>query len=221
MTEIKNAATIVLIRKKEDRNFVLMGKRLATIAFMPSKYVFPGGVWESLDDEVPVARAMKNRERDFLMLETDFVGCSSLGITAIRELWEETGLRLSSKGNFDDFPYGWEEFFSGGQGPNLSYLNFFFRAVTPPGRTRRFDTRFFFCDANHIADDLDNFSRASGELCPLKWVEVSQAKNLELPKITSIVLEHLTTLIKSDFTYDFVPFFSGRSDGLRKKKLKL
>ena len=221
MTEIKNAATIVLIRKKEGRNFVLMGKRLPTIAFMPGKYVFPGGVWESLDDEVPFARAMNHREQDFLTLETDFVGCSNLGITAIRELWEETGLRLSSKGNFDGFPSGWKEFFAGGEGPNLSDLNFFFRAVTPPGRTRRFDARFFFCDANHIADDLDNFSRASGELRDLQWVEVSKAKNLELPKITSIVLEYLATIIKSDFIYDFVPFYSGGSDGLRKKKLKL
>ena len=78
MTEIKNAATIVLIRKKEGRNFVLMGRRLPTIAFMPSKYVFPGGVWESSDGEVPFVKAMNNREQDFLRLETDFVGGQTL-----------------------------------------------------------------------------------------------------------------------------------------------
>ena len=221
MTEIRNAATIVLIRNKKGSNFVLMGQRLPTIAFMPRKYVFPGGVWERLDNDVPVSKTMNNREKNFLSLETNFVEGPKLGITAIRELWEETGLRLSCRGNFDSFPSSWEEFFSDGQGPNLSSLNFFFRAITPPGRIRRFDARFFFSDARYIADDLDDFSKASGELSPLKWVEISQAKNLNLPKITCIALEHLMTIIKDNFKYYNVPFYFESLDGFKEKKLRL
>ena len=115
MTEIKNAATIILIRNRDGRKFVLMGRRMSTVTFMPSKYVFPGGAWEAQDGEVPFAKAMNNREQEFLRLETEFLGATNLGITAIRELWEETGLRLSCQGKFDNVPSGWEEFFSGGQ----------------------------------------------------------------------------------------------------------
>ena len=111
MTEIRNAATIVLIRNKKGSNFVLMGQRLPTIAFMPRKYVFPGGVWERLDNDVPVSKTMNNREKNFLSLETNFVEAPKLGITAIRELWEETGLRLSSNGEFKTFPPSWKYFF--------------------------------------------------------------------------------------------------------------
>ena len=221
MVEIKNAAVIVLLRKNGSTYSVLIGKRVSTVAFMPSKYVFPGGAWEKLDNAVPVAKAMNEQQRHLLTLETEFSDSSFLGITAIRELWEETGLRLSCKGQFGTFPESWKEFFFKGQGPNLKNLHFFFRAITPPGRVRRFDARFFFCNAEYIENDLDNFSEASGELNSLQWVDISQTKYFELPKITKIVIEHLVGLISADFIYDYIPFYSGGPDGLNKKKLWL
>ena len=147
MYEIKNAATIVLIRRHESRHSILMGRRASTASFMPNKYVFPGGVWESSDNDVPLGKVMSNRQKKFLMLDTDFSDSLNLGITGIRELWEETGLRLSCKGQFESVPNSWKEFFSKGQGPNLRDLHFFFRAITPLGGSRRFDARFFFCNA--------------------------------------------------------------------------
>ena len=79
----------------------------------------------------------------------------------------------------------------------------------------------FFCDARYIYSDLDDFNGASGELSNLQWIEISQAQKLELPKITKIVIEHLTDLVAADFYYDYIPFYSGVSDGLDKKKLWL
>ncbi len=221
MYEIKNAATIVLIRRHESRHSILMGRRASTASFMPNKYVFPGGVWELSDNDVPLGKVMSNRQKKFLMLDTDFSDSLNLGITGIRELWEETGLRLSCKGKFNKFPISWTKFFSGGNGPNLSNLYFFFRAVTPPGRSRRFDTRFFFCSAKHICDDLDDFSKASGELIDLHWIDISKVANLDLPIITRIALDHLLKLIANNYIFDFVPFYTGGSTGLNKKKLKL
>ena len=55
----------------------------------------------------------------------------------------------------------------------------------------------------------------------MQWIEISQAQKLELPKITKIVIEHLTDLVAADFYYDYIPFYSGVSDGLDKKKLWL
>ena len=221
MTDIKNAATIVLIRKKGSKYFLLLGKRVPTVAFMPSKYVFPGGSWEILDNDVPVIKRINIRDRLLLSMETEFAESANLGVTAIRELWEETGLRLSSNGQCNNFPLSWKEFFLDNQAPDLSNLKFFFRAVTPPGRSRRFDARFFFCNASHIFNSLDDFSKASGELNFLKWIEISQADHFDLPNITKIVIRYLMTIIESDFKYDSVPFFSGGANGLKEKKLKL
>ena len=221
MTLIKNAATIVLIRREGTSDYILMGQRDSKATFMPSKYVFPGGAWEDSDKYVPYARAMDKRQKELLGLQTNFLNSNTLGITAIRELWEETGLRLSSKGKFFSFPDPWRGFFSDHQGPNLSGLNFFFRAITPPGRTRRFDARFFFCDSSGIYENLDDFNEASGELTDLQWIEITRAKTLNLPIITTLVIEHLIGLMRTNRISDRIPFYSGERSGLEKKFLKL
>ena len=219
MSEIKHAATIVLIRQRGQQNYLLMGKRRSNASFMPSKYVFPGGAWDKVDTDVPFVHGLSDYQKKLLRLETDFAESSYLGITAIRELWEETGLKLSSNGELSKFPSNWSEFFSKNQMPNLSSLKFFFRAITPPGRPRRFDARFFFCNAKHISNNLDDFNKASGELSDLHWIEIQQAQKLELPKITKIVIEYLVVLSAADFNYDYIPFYVGGSDGMNKKNL--
>ena len=42
----------------------------------------------------------------------------------------------------------------GSMGPALHTLDYFFRAVTPPGRTRRFDARFFLASAEHAQGEI-------------------------------------------------------------------
>ncbi len=221
MTEIKNASTIILVRHLGAKKYILMGKRSSKASFMPGKYVFPGGGWEKSDRDVPVVQSMDIQQKRLLMMQTSFTHSHRLGITAVRELWEETGLRLSSRGIFSKYPGSWKDFFLDHQGPNLRNLKFFFRAVTPPGRSRRFDARFFFCDAKHIYDDLDNFDKASGELINLKWVTISHARCLALPKITQVVIEHLISVIKSTTDEVRIPFYSGGVDGMNKQYLEI
>ena len=48
-TKIRNAATVIVVRNKHDKPSVLMGQRGVDAAFMPSKFVFPGG---AVDDPV-------------------------------------------------------------------------------------------------------------------------------------------------------------------------
>ena len=55
----------------------------------------------------------------------------------------------------------WQEFFAHGYRPALAQLTFFARAITPPGRPRRFDTRFFCVPAEAIvSQDRDCRRRA-------------------------------------------------------------
>ena len=42
-TAIRNAATVIVLRDRHDRPAILMGQRGAKAAFMPNKFVFPGG----------------------------------------------------------------------------------------------------------------------------------------------------------------------------------
>ena len=83
-----------------------------------------------------------------------------------------------------------------------------FRAITPPGRPRRFDARFFLVDAAEIASDLDDFSAASEELSHLQWVPLPRARDYDLPFITEVVLAEVAARAHDPEPPASVPFFS-------------
>jgi 8-oxo-dGTP pyrophosphatase MutT (NUDIX family) len=82
-----------------------------------------------------------------------------------------------------------------------------FRAITPPGRPRRFDARFFLVSADHIAGDPDDFSAASDELSHLHWIALSEARGLDLPFITEVVLAEVGAHLRDADKDNGVPFF--------------
>jgi 8-oxo-dGTP pyrophosphatase MutT (NUDIX family) len=82
----------------------------------------------------------------------------------------------------------WHAFFAAGFRPSLSRLTFFARAITPPGRPRRYDTRFFCVPAGAIAHRVEV---GDGELSDLEWHSIAEARSLALPNITRVVLEDL------------------------------
>jgi len=180
---IRDAATIVLLRQTEDGGpHVLMGQRGAGAVFMPSKYVFPGGRMDEADLGVRLAPDLRAEVRARLETRAAPIG-RGLAAAAIRELWEETGLRLGAPGK--------DSFLGRGLSPNAAPLDFFFRAITPPGRPRRFDARFFLCDAGTLAGDPDDFSAAGDELSHLHWLPLARARELDMPFITQVVLSEL------------------------------
>lgn len=167
---IRDAATVVVLRHDAGGPRVLMGQRGSAAVFMPSKYVFPGGGVDPSDRIAPRRGLISPRCADRLLRHPTGTDPEpdALATAALRELAEETGLHLS------DTP----------EPP----LRFIFRAITPPGRSRRFDARFFLIDAACIAGDPDDFTDASDELGHLHWIGVSQARALDLPFITEVVL---------------------------------
>jgi 8-oxo-dGTP pyrophosphatase MutT (NUDIX family) len=91
-------------------------------------------------------------------------------------------------------------------------MRFVFRAVTPPGRPRRFDARFLLVPAESIHGDPDDFSRATDELSHLQWVPLDAARRFDLPFITEIVLAEIAHRLADDAPPPSVPFFRNDND---------
>ena len=181
---IRDASTVILLREVEGLPHVLMGQRGARAAFMPNKYVFPGGAVDKADHQRPLTGTPDERLAD---------KATGLYAAALRELEEETGLRLA---------------------PRMEALRFIFRAITPPGRPRRFDARFFIASVGDVENDPDDFSAACDELSHLHWIGLGEARSLELPFITSVVLSEVEALLRAPDPSHKAPFFyheDGRS----------
>ncbi len=212
-TAIRNAATVIVIRDRAGDPSILMGQRGAKAAFMPNKFVFPGGAVDAADAAVPLANPLPQICRERLALRSETGLAHALAAAAIRELWEETGLILGQPGQWPGTPpKDWRGFAEMGFVPAADALQFVFRAVTPPGRPRRFDARFFLADADAIQGDLDDFTHASDELSHLQWVPISQARAFDLPFITEVVLAEVAARAHDRAPPESVPFFLNKEE---------
>ena len=195
----RDAATLVLVDQSTGEPRVLMGRRRADQVFLPNKFVFPGGRVDRADARAHSADELRPAELAKLLL--DMRGDPSpgrpraLALAAIRETFEETGLLVGARGVLGRMPEAgpWREFLAHGVVPRLSSLTFFARAITPPGRSRRYDTRFFFADARAIAHRIDV---TDGELSSLNWFSLDEMRSLDLPGITRVVIEDLSDRLK-------------------------
>ena len=183
--EIRPAATVILWRETPAGREALMGQRGARAVFMPSKFVFPGGSVDAQDAGGPLQPGWISDECAARLAGGD-TAPATLIAAARRELHEEAGLTLVP-------------------GPAAT-LRFVFRAITPPGRTRRFDARFFLADAVHAQGDATGFSGASDELSHLQWIGLDAARALDLPFVTEVVLAEVTALL-AGIPQQGVPFF--------------
>lgn len=217
-TALRDAATLILVRRDGPAPAVLVGMRGAKAAFMPSKFVFPGGAVDAEDAAVPLASDPEPLTARRLLIEPregSAVTPRQILAAALRELAEETGLLIGQKGQCALPGYA-----EAGLVPDPSALHFVFRAVTPPGRPRRFDARFFMADASRIVGDADDFSRACDELSHLQWVPMAEARALHLPFITEVVLAECAAMVRAAgdgplVAPESVPFFDNRGDRSR------
>lgn len=212
---IRDAATVVVLdRTVPDRPAVLMGQRGAAAAFMPSKYVFPGGAVDAADADIGFAQPLPEHLRHSLEAEPrqgSQVTAQALAAAALRELAEETGLLTGHPG---PAPAGWDHYAGASLAPDPTQLVYLFRAITPPGRPRRFDARFLLLDAVHLHGDRSDFTAACDELSHLHWVPLAEARALDLPFITEVVLAEIEALARPDGPLRppaSVPFFDNRT----------
>lgn len=177
----KDSATLILVRRQSGGPRILMGQRAGGHAFMPNKYVFPGGRLDAVDCRVKPARDLHPATLAKLMARMRGKPTESrargLAQAAVRETWEEAGL-LFGRSRADE-------------APDLSGLTLFMRAITPPGRTRRYDSRFFVADAGQLANIDQPHHDGGGELLTLSWLSLDEIASLDLPLITIDALTRL------------------------------
>lgn len=212
-TQIRHAATVIVLRDRLTDPRILMGQRGAKAVFMPNKFVFPGGAVDTGDADVALGSSIGEPCATRLLDDSEQDLTHALSVAAIRELFEETGQVLGQSGTWDgDVPQDWSAFAQTGHVPHAAPLQFVFRAITPPGRPRRFDARFFLIDADDLASDPDDFSSASDELSHLQWVSLAQARSFDMPFVTEVVLSEIQARVESPEPPESVPFFNNTQE---------
>lgn len=190
----RDAATLIIVDMATGEPRVLLGRRRPDLAFMPGRYVFPGGRVDPSDRQIAVEHDLAPGDLENLMVamkgNRSPQRARALALAAVRETFEEAGILIGTPAGQAPPPKAeaWQRFFAHGFRPALTPLTFFARAVTPPGRPRRYDTRFFCVAAEAIAH---RSATADGELSDLEWHTIEQARALDLPNITRVVLEDL------------------------------
>jgi len=212
----RDASTLVLVDRSGAEPRVLLGRRHERHAFMPNRFVFPGGRVDAADARMPIAAPLDAASERRLMAHVRRPTRSrarALALTAIRETMEETGLLLGRKfgGALAAPSPAWSPFTEAGVAPDLSALEFVFRAITPPKRPRRFDTRFFLADRSAVGAELKGAVGPESEFVELKWLTFAEAERENLPSITKVVLAETAARIARGTARPAVPFYYWKS----------
>lgn len=186
----KHAATVILLRAAHARGFeVLLTRRPDAMAFLGGMYCFPGGAVQKSDHADGILRRLRglSGERARAIVGAQFAPAVALGfwITAVRELFEETGILLAVQENGEPIarntPLGARllekhaallaksvGFQSVLEGENLfcdaAGLAYLSHWQTPPHVATRYDTRFFIAAMPEDQTELATSSEVSHSL---------------------------------------------------------
>ncbi|MBX9709422.1 MAG: NUDIX hydrolase [Xanthobacteraceae bacterium] len=225
----RDAAALILVDRSGRAPKVLVGKRHHGLVFMPGKLVFPGGRVDPGDNRVPLASPLPKALEKTLTGGRPRIEASrarALAVAAIREVCEETGLCLGKKAvskpaiaQAARLAGTWKPFAEAGLLPDPSQLFLVARAITPPGKIRRYDTRFFTADASAIAHEVKGIVHADAELIELVWFELGSSPLVDMHLITRQVLDELEArLAAGPLSHRVtVPFFHFRRGTMQRE----
>lgn len=220
-TRPKDAATLLILdRSNPGDPRVLMGRRHERHRFMPGKFVFPGGRIDPSDSRITPTRDYDETVMAKMMFEMKGpkteARARAFAVAAMRETYEEAGVFVGDKtGEKWSAPADFAAFAERGIRIDLAPVRLIARAITPPRRPRRFDTRFLAVWSDQICDQLAEGTGPTGELEDLHWLDLEQAKGLDLPTITLTIIEELQSRLRDDSDLDPatpVPFYQWRTN---------
>lgn len=218
---ILDAACVLLVDRQGTRPRLLMGLRRPDNVFLPNKWVFPGGRLEATDFAVEPATPLGEDDAAALLAALPAPVSpllpQALAVAAVRELFEETGHALALKSGEAGAPRGTACPRLGPLGlvPTLAPLRLIARAITPPGRTRRYDTRFFVTGRASV---IEAVGPADGEFTEQGWFTFPEAEDLDLPNITRRILADLKIALARGFSDPpaAVPFYYQEGEAFRR-----
>ncbi|AXS40869.1 NUDIX domain-containing protein [Breoghania sp. L-A4] len=220
-TRPKDAATLLILdRGQAGEPRVLMGRRHERHRFMPGKFVFPGGRIDPSDSRIKPSNdydpAVMAKMMHALKGPKTEARARALAVAAIRETYEEAGVFVGDKtGENWRAPADFTAFSERGIRIDLAPVRLIARAITPPRRPRRFDTRFLAVWADQICDQLPEGTGPTGELEDLHWLSLEDTKALDMPTITLTVIEELQHRLLTDEELDPatpIPFYQWRAN---------
>ena len=199
-TEIRPAATLILARAATESFEIMMLKRTTKAAFASGMYVFPGGRIDASDSDPAlapyIAEPRDNQHAQIAALGEDWLGAY---VAAIRETFEEAGILMAKHANGSWVTLPPKTIAKTRQSLHqgelsmadlcraydarltINELNFYNRWTTPPGRPRRFDTRFFVGEAPPMAEGVEDGEETTDAV----WI--TPIKALESIKLAALI----------------------------------
>lgn len=206
---VRPAATLVLVREGRKGPEVLLLERTRHSAFVAGAHVFPGGALDPADDH-PEIRSL------CLPPSPDTLACNppddlAWRVAAIRESFEEAGILLArtAPGNLPQPPGAelehWREALLSGRTTlteicrqrgwqlDTGGLHYYSRWVTPPGQSRRYDTRFFITEAppGQEGRACQRETVARNWLRPAEAIDRWHSRDISLVFPTAVTLQEL------------------------------
>ena len=213
-SSIRLACTAVLIRDGADHLEALVLRRAPTAAFFGGAYVFPGGAVDRGDGDDGVIARMRGLSDAQSSARLDVEGNAlRFWATAVRECFEEAGVLIARDATGETLSMErvarLDDARRALHAGDLTFAEFLNREdlvihtddlvyvdhwITPAGRPRRFDTRFF-CARSPAGqrESVDQLEMVELEwLAPAQALQRAEAGNIELPFATRHMLRDLT-----------------------------
>lgn len=179
------AATLILLRRGPQGPEVLMIQRSHSAVFLGGAYVFPGGAVDRQDSDPALLERVLGLEDGKASARLNLAsGAIAYYVAAIRECFEESGILLAC--DRDGRPidaaradalhaYRTKPFLELLENEDLfipaDRLAYYGHWITAPGRSRRFDARFFVALAPHGQEG----SHDEGEAVHQMWIRPQEA----------------------------------------------
>ena len=191
----RDAATLVVVRPGARGPLCLMGRRHTGSQFLPGCYVFPGGAVERSDRAAKPASPLDLAHLAAMGVGGNARTAVALGVAAVRETFEETGVMVADPGHVGNAPGAtFDEMRRRGVAPALGRLVYLGRAITPADSPIRFHARFFLARLGPDAVELGG----DDELHDLSWVPFGDVASLPTIGITRFMARFAADVLGRD-----------------------